>query len=149
MKVKIKLNDLQLNKRYLVDIEDTSAPKSNRNRRHFSIYGMLGSDVKSMLEKDSALRITSIEEQIIDVTPETSKKLTDLYEQTCELIEAYDAMDKLIQKEMATKPDGYDVELANLYNKISWLNMQLIKVCNFYAHQIHIAEPKYVPESWW
>jgi hypothetical protein len=149
MKVKIKLNDLQLNKRYLVDIEDTSAPKSNRNRRYFSIYGMLGSDVKSMLEKDSALRITSIEEQIIDVTPETFKKLTDLYEQTCELIEAYDAMDKLIQKEMATKPDGYDVELANLYNKISWLNMQLIKVCNFYAHQIHIAEPKYVPEPWW
>ena len=149
MKVKIKLNDVQLDKRYLVNVEDTSAPKSNRKRRYFSIYGILGSDVKSMLEKDPKLRIESIEEQIIDVTPETLKKLTDLYEQTCDLIESYDAMDKLIQKEMAAKPGGFDAELCNLYNRISSLNRQLIKVCNFYAHQIHIAEPKYVPERWW
>ncbi len=149
MKVKIELNDVQLDKRYLVNVEDTSAPKSNRNRRHFSIYGILGSDVTSMLEKDTNLRIVSIEEQIIDVTPDTFKKLTDLYEQTCLLIESYDAMDKLIQEEMAAKPDGFDTELCNLYNKIAWLNTQLIKVCNFYAHQIHIVEPKYVPESWW
>ena len=149
MNVKIKLNDVQLDKRYLVNVEDTSAPKSNRNRRHFSLSGILGSDVKSMLEEDPNLRIESIEEQIIDVASDTLKKLTDLYEQTCELIEAYDVMDKLIQTEMAAKPGGYDAELCNLYNKISSLNRQLIKVCNFYAQQIHIAKPKYVPERWW
>ena len=149
MQVKIKLNDVQLDKRYSVNVEDASAPKSNRNRRYFSIYGILGSDVKSMLEKDPKLRIESIAEQIIDVTPETFKKLTDLYEQTCDLIESYDAMDKLIQKEMTAKSGGYDAELCNLYNRISSLNRQLIKVCNFYAHQIQIDEPKYVPERWW
>ena len=55
MNVKIKLNDVQLDKRYLVNVEDTSAPKSNRNRRHFSLSGILGSDVKSMLEEDPNL----------------------------------------------------------------------------------------------
>jgi hypothetical protein len=100
MNVKIELNDVQLDKRYLVNVEDKSAPKSNRNRRHFSLSGILGSDVKLMLEEDPNLRIESIEEQIIDVTSDTLKKLTDLYKQTCELIEAYDVMDKLIQTEM-------------------------------------------------
>jgi uncharacterized protein YukE len=151
MKVKVKLEDVQSDKRYVIDVFNPKATSFETKR-----YGVCiqGKNVHTWLSERPYLRVTSLKEQIYDVAPETRTAMLDLYQQMLDLIEAVDNMSDIVQKEMTALPagyeghiqGGYDDELNNLNMNLWSSRRNLIKVCNSYASQIYI-DSKYESED--
>lgn len=150
MKVKVKLEDVQSDKRYVIDVFNPKATSFAAKRYGICIQG---ENVHTWLSERPYLRVTNVQEQIYDVAPETRTAMLDLYQQMLDLIEAVDNMSEIVKNDMTALPPGYgghaqggyDDELNNLSMNLWSSRRNLIKVCNLYASQIYI-DSKYESE---